>query len=520
MEISMRFTAMLVAAMSLFSQASERSAAGAASAGAPAETVLFPFDDYSIPLTKGLLLSLVTGRKSAGDNGTGADPEHPNAPVLLPSEPGAPDHPRLYYEGTVLRIEGEYRMWYTGMDQDNHRYVCSALSRDGIRWTRPDVGLVQYHGSTHNNLVRLDDGGPVPGSTSLVLYEPDDPRPERRFKMIREISPTQIHAAFSADGLRWTEFKGNPVIRGSGLEPSGLIKFKGCYYVNGHGGPHPHPVKGARKRMMVSFISYDFEHWTEAAHISFRRDDVPPRLPADLELHRGEQVHEGASLWNRGNVVLGFYGQYHNSTNDRRTSVCDIGLVVSHDALHFKEPVPDFKLVPSYEEIDGAEPRLLQGEGFENVGDRTFFWYSVWVAADPKGPTGVRLATWTRDRFGYFAPAPAWHYQTGRSSGAIVGPHFISAPIRVPREGARVYVNADGLSPDSLLRVEILSEQLVALSGLSAADAIPITESGLRRPASWRGRENLGRTDQPVRIRVNWEGKRPEDARVYAVYVQ
>jgi hypothetical protein len=204
-------------------------------------------------------------------------------------------------------------------------------------------------------------------------------------------------------------------------------------------------------------------------------------------------VHEGASLWNRGNVVLGFYGQYHNPTNDRRTSSCDIGLVVSHDALHFKEPVPDFKLVPSYEEIDEAEPRLLQGTGFENVGDRTFFWYSIWVAADPKGPTGVRLATWTRDRFGYFAPAPPWHYQTGRSVGAIVGPHFISAPIRVASEGARVYVNADGLSAESHLRIEILTEQLVPVAGLSSVDSIPITESGLRRPAAWRGKESLGR---------------------------
>ena len=486
----------------------------------PGETVLFPFDDYGIPFSKGLLLTLVAGRKTAGDNGTGADPEHPNRPILLPSEPGAPDYPRLYYYGTVLRIGGEFRMWYTGMDKEGHRYVCYAVSKDGIAWERPKLGLVSYQGGTQNNLVGLDGGAPVPGAVCLVLYEPGDPRPERRFKMVREVSPTAIQAAFSADGLRWTEFAGNPIIRGSGLEPSGLIKFNGCYYLNGHGGPFPHPVKGARKRMMVTFISYDFEHWSEAAHISFRRDEVPPRMPTDLEPHRGEQVHVGASLWNRGNVVLGIYGQYHNPTNDRRTSSCDLGLVVSHDALHFKEPVPDFKFVPSYEEIDGAEPRLLQGEGFENVGERTLFWYSIWVAADPKGPTGVRLATWPRDRFGYFAPAPAWHYQTGRSTRPVERPHFISAPVRIARENARVFVNADGLTAESRLRVEILSEQLVPLDGYSADEAVPITESGFRQLAGWRRKTVLGQREQPIRVRVNWEGMRPEDARVYAVYVQ
>ena len=57
---------------------------------------------------------------------------------------------------------------------------------------------------------------------------------------------------------------------------------------------------------------------------------------------------------------------------------------MSHDAIHFKEPVPDFKIVPSYEEPDWAEPRLIQGQGFENIGDRTFFWYGIWVAFDPE----------------------------------------------------------------------------------------------------------------------------------------
>jgi len=83
-----------------------------------------------------------------------------------------------------------------------------------------------------------------------------------------------------------------------------------------------------------------------------------------------------------------------------------------------------------------------------------------------------------------------------------------------------VFVNADGLAAESRLRVEILSEQLVPLAGYTADDAIPITESGFRRPVSWRGEEHLGRQEQPIRVRVNWEGTRPEDAQVYAVYVQ
>ena len=37
--------------------------------------------------------------------------------------------------------------------------------------------------------------------------------------------------------------------------------------------------------------------------------NIPPR-PVVSGAHQGEQVHLGAALWNRGNVVLGFYGQW------------------------------------------------------------------------------------------------------------------------------------------------------------------------------------------------------------------
>ena len=161
--------------------------------------------------------------------------------------------------------------------------------------------------------------------------------------MIREEHPWAIMAAFSPDGLRWTDSPSNPIVKGSGLETGGLIRFDGLYYLNGQGGAVPHPVHGARKRKMTTHLSWDFERWTEAAHISFRRNNLPPRPLSSFSIHQGEQVHMGASLWNRGNVVLGIYGQYHNQRDDRRYSSCDLGLVVSPDAIHFKEPRPGFQ---------------------------------------------------------------------------------------------------------------------------------------------------------------------------------
>jgi hypothetical protein len=464
------------------------------------EIVLFPFDDYSLPFNKGLVLTLLPGAKSK--------------PVLTPGGPGDPDERRIYFSGTVLEIDGEYHMWYSGFSREGLRQVCYAVSKDGSKWERPDLGLVEFNGDKQNNLTAINGYEPMEGMICLVLYEPEDPKPDRRFKMVRELSPeNSVKVAFSADGLRWISGANDEFVVKT--EPSGLINRDGVYYLNGHGrpAPHPIPVRGhmrPQKRMMVTHISYDFEHWTEAGHVSFRRDHLPPRPQLDYEFHRGEQVHLGAAMWDRGNVVLGFYGKYFNPTDDRRTSTCDLGLIISPDGLHFKEPLPDFKIVPSFEELDRAEPRLTQGQAFHNIGEQTVHYYGIWTELNRDGPTGVRTATWARDRLGYFSPIL-------NAKGA----HCIS-DVLTPGPGARVYVNVTGLSEHSELTVEILDEQLRPFPGYTAKECVLGAEqsSGLRVPVTWGDHHSLSTSDQPIRVRINFGGVRPEDLRLYAAYVE
>ena len=473
-----------------------------------AELVLFPFDDHSLPFNHGLLLTLVPGNKTPFNIGHGFDPDHPGEPVLTPGEPGSPDCDEVILIGSVIKIGSEYRMWYAGQgDQDGVRRVCYATSTDGFRWEKPDLGLMEYGGSSHNNLVHLTHEGENQ-IAPWVLYDPEAADPQRRYKMIYEDTPFNICAVFSPDGLHWTRSKHNPVI--GRLEPGGLVKFNGCYYVNGQGGVIPHPVPGARKRSMVTYASYDFEHWTKAVAMSFTRTNVPPRLPTDFEPHRGEQVHQGASVWNRGNVLVGFYGQYHNESNDRRFSTLDLGLCVSNDALHYREPVPDFKMIPAYEETDGAWPRLLQGQAFENIGERTVYWYSVWRGTpySTKTPTGVRVATWQRDRLGYLSAG----FQAAEA-------HLISSAISLEGRATRVLLNVDGVSEASYLTVEVLDEQFRTVPGYSAEECRPIDSEGFRQPVTWGDRKDLADVGSPVRIRVDWMGARPEDVRLFAVYV-
>ncbi|MSP14324.1 MAG: hypothetical protein EXR62_15395 [Chloroflexi bacterium] len=472
------------------------------------EVVLFPFDDYSIPFQRGVRLQLAS-RQSTAEGGTR---------IVVPVGPvGTPDHAWISYYGAVCRVGNDFMMWYLGGGEDEKKRLCFATSRDGRHWEKPDLGLVEYNGNTHNNAVDLLEGR-IDIVAATVLYDSEDSDPQRRFKLVFEThrrdpahgGRAEFNVAISPDGLRWTELPVTP--HDLSCEMSGITKFNGAYYVTAQsGGGHFGPP-----RKLETFVSYDFEHWTLADCLGFMRGNIPPR-PVTYESHAGEQVHLGAGLWNRGNVIMGFYGMWHgHPTNDRRLVSIDLGFVVSNDALHYREPVPDFRIIAASEDgmaddnhLLRVYPALEQGQGFENIGDETLTWYGSWSGRD-----GVRVATWQRDRLGYFEPFK------GSKMRSPAEAHFISAPLNLEGKPARVFVNAGGLSQYSQVTVEVLNERFEQIAGYTGAECIPLQEEGLRQPVRWQSGDLVAPTNAPVRLRVNVGGLRPEDIQIYALYVE
>jgi hypothetical protein len=483
------------------------------------EIVLFPFDDHSVPLRYRLQVGLLSATNAYKLN---------TQAVLEKGKPGTADGHHLLFYGSVAQVGDELRMWYVGFSEKNVKErICYAVSKDGLTWEKPTLGLVELAGNKNNNLVDFDN---FADSACIVLYEPDEPDPSRRFKLIYEVSPFDVHSAFSPDGLHWKDSPHNPILKHNVIEPGGLTKFNDCYYLSGQGG------NVGSKRALVTYLSWDFENWTDAVAVGLRRD-VPPH-PRVAGPHAGEQIHEGAALWNRGNVLLGVYGQWHGESNDLKAVSIDLGFVVSNDAIHFREPIPDFQLVSGYGSFDPGEEdagipaaKLDQGQAFANIGDQTLIWYGAWAGGK------VFVARWVRDRLGYFEvvktpkPSPLITEDTHslvwsellkdvlKPIPAPADPHFISCPLQVTGPDMRVFINADGLSEESHLTVEILDEKCKPLPGYSGNDCIRITKSGLRQPVTWRAKKSLEKFGHQFRIKVGWGGSRFEDAYVYALYV-
>src|SRR5437763_7272454 len=59
---------------------------------------------------------------------------------------------------TVIKDGPRYRLYYRGLpdaggDGSNREVTCYAESKDGIHWTKPELGLFEINGSKANNIV-------------------------------------------------------------------------------------------------------------------------------------------------------------------------------------------------------------------------------------------------------------------------------------------------------------------------------------------------------------------------------
>ncbi len=116
---------------------------------------------------------------------------------------------------TVIRDGGLLRMYYRGLpasggDNSTKEVTCYAESRDGITWTKPQLGLFEVFGTRSNNVV-LAQAAPFTHNFAPFLdTRPGVPALER-FKAVGGSSKSGLVAFVSGDGLRWRKLRESPV---------------------------------------------------------------------------------------------------------------------------------------------------------------------------------------------------------------------------------------------------------------------------------------------------------------------
>lgn len=495
---------------------------------------LFAFDEVSIPFTQNLRLEMNSPQR------------HPANPVVRRGPDGACDSWAVQFYGSVLRDagRGKFRMWYVAvskaerLDRATPRSVpwrvAYAESDDGIHWTKPNLGLVESGGSRKNNLVRLD---PQLGVINVkVLYEPDDPDPDRRYKLGAHVwfpknkvrLGTFVPYA-SRDGLNWKLLidatpvdaelpLSDAIIPPLHFEPvGGLYKWDGLYHLSGQ-----NAIAAARPyhgRVVRSFVSADFVNWSQSSAINFVRSQQHTLLGPGRS-REGEQNHEAISVWNRGNILLGLSGRWHGAKEWKEVTV-DLGFVVSNDGLRFREPSHEWTFLERGPDGTWDQGGSLQGQGFENVGERTLIYYGAWDPrnwenAPPRG--GVGIATLPRDRFGHLVvdkttTGPGNYQMTTTVSS------FMTKSLTIDRGASpRFFANADGLGEEAVLKIELLDSRLGPLAKYSGMNAAIVRTSGFQTPILWNGQSEPNDLPDQIRVRVTFEGRKKADIRFSAIY--
>lgn len=483
-----------------------------------AETTFFAFDDENLGWQHNLKLTLETAEK------------HPANPVMRAGAPGSADHGHAILYGTVMKQDDTFRMWYLGMHEIEleknqapgwWRPMCYAESKDGVTWTKPELGLVELNGDKKNNICLIE--GEVHSMTRVndflsVLHDPEDPDPARRYKCAfiahmpfddvkggrSKIGPNESRwgsfiTATSADGLRWRVSGERPVnAGGERFEVTGLYRFGGFYYATGQL-IHPwawRPDGQHVGRVMLTYRSADFIHWSQAKALAYARPEQLVTPPVS-----GSEMHMGAGIWNRGNVLVGLHGMWQAPTpppayGSVQGVRVDVGLVISNDGVRFREPQPGHAIIPRGPAGAWDEKAILQGHAFINEGDKTMIWYSHWDTDQKLKNMHIGLATLRRDGFGHLSP------QVPENDA-----HVITSPFAAQN----IALNVDGITPDAPLTLQLLDPQDRPLSGQS----VEIRENGIEVPVAWPKPLPAG---QKVALRIHYPVA--SKARLYAVYIR
>ncbi|MBI2926032.1 MAG: hypothetical protein HYY24_10035 [Verrucomicrobia bacterium] len=119
-------------------------------------------------------------------------------PLIVADKPW--ENADVFRLGAVFRDGDRFRLWYQ-LNDDLFGYAESA---DGLRWSKPSLGLREFQGSTSNNLVDAK------GLTCFL--DPHESDPAHRYKAAYGHETVRAALAHSPDGFRWTAYNhGQPV---------------------------------------------------------------------------------------------------------------------------------------------------------------------------------------------------------------------------------------------------------------------------------------------------------------------
>ncbi len=416
---------------------------------------------------------------------------------------------RMYYKAWHLDVSGGK------LKSDSHPlFLCYAESRDGIRWTKPELGLVEFNGSKLNNIVMAPgmfaEVNADPGHTAVFRDENPAAGANARYKAIVHSSkPRGLLAFQSADGLRWSPISDKPVITDGAFDSQNLAfwdaargEYRAYWRYFTAGIIDDKNWKPSGHRAIRTARSKDFLNWVDQRDLSY--PDVPSeqlytnqikpyhRAPHILVGFPTRYVDRGWSESMRSLPELE-HRQARSSANQRYGTAITEGLFMSsRDGVNFNRWHEAF-LRPGIERV-----------GKWHYGDQYIGWHLV-ETKSPLDGAPSELSLYSTES-----------YWTGNSSllrrYSLRMDGFVS--IHAPMSGGELLTKPFTFTGKQLslnfsssaagtLRVELQTAAGQPVAGFTLDECDEIFGDSLDRKVSWKSNVDVSSFQgKPVRMRI------------------
>lgn len=388
---------------------------------------------------------------------------------------------------TVFQDNGRYRMYYRGshFNQESKKaahpeVTCYAESPDGLRWTKPELGMFEFNGSKRNNIVWSGVG-----THNFTPFKDLNPScaEDARYKALAsnrgQGARLGLVAFRSADGLHWSLVRDEPVITHGAFDSQNLAfwdtelgAYRAYWRFFTTGRTDSTTWKPGGYRAIRTATSKDFVRWQDEADLEYG-------APLDEHLYTNAiQPYLRAPQ-----VLIGFPTRFQPKTQQVEPI-----LMTSRDGRRFRRWREPLIPITAPQDRDGNRSNYMTWGLLQLPGqDREL---SIYATEGYYTGPGSRVRRFTFRTDGFVSV-----------HAAVEGGELITKPLRVG--GRQLYVNFVTGAGGSI-RVAVEDHQGKPIRGLGLADCLPMRGDEIDHPIRWKADDDLNRlAGQAVRLRFN-----------------
>jgi hypothetical protein len=395
----------------------------------------------------------------------------------------------VLYDPTVILDGPHYRMWYRTNFEAPPFYTGYAESDDGIHWTKPSLGLIEFQGSKENNLV-WSSGPDRRAGYVLSVFKDGNARvsEQERYKAIA-VCRAGMLGLVSPDGLCWQLLQADPIIPYP--EERGTFDSHNIAFWDIAREQYVAYLRGWQDeiRLIRRGVSTDFRNWSELEYL-------------DLGGGPTEHLYKNAATpyYRRPDIHLMFPKRFVPGRKfDPAWSdpgLSDIVFMSSRDGRRWSRRFNEAFIRPGLDPDNWHERAIEVGPGLVPTGPGEM---SLYMVAHYRMPSvHIRRMVLREDGLvSIHAPC--------------AGGEMTTRPLTFT--GQQLVLNYSTSAAGSL-QVELQDAQGHPIPGFTLADAPAIYGDELERVVTWKGGPDVSRlVGQAVRLRFVME-----DADLYSFW--